>query len=215
MSPVVEFAEECMRKLAPELLACYVSELLLDTPRPFEDSIVDMRGMGGRRGSGANFGGGGGGGGGGRQEAAEWGSRRGGPPGGNYNQDPRGPRGGMAGPQGGMGRDGRRGGQDGGDNWKSRGPPPPPSPAGRSSTLHRTDNRYVAGATTSADPDEEKKQRQFKAILNKLTIDNFEKLSMQVGGVLRRGCGSSVCVEQHHAWRCWVEQRQLGTTRSK
>jgi translation initiation factor 4G len=78
------------------------------------------------------------------------------------------------------------------DNWKSRGQPPPPLPAardsarngsGRSSSdanLHKTGNRYTLGQTQNSDPDEEKKQRSFKGILNKLTIDNFEKLSRQV-----------------------------------
>ena len=77
------------------------------------------------------------------------------------------------------------GSRGGGQDWASRRQPPPPSPANRGgrgggvSTLHRTGNRYVAGQTQSSDPDEEKKQRTFKGILNKLTIDNFEKLSAQ------------------------------------
>jgi translation initiation factor 4G len=61
-----------------------------------------------------------------------------------------------------------------------------------STSLHRTGNRYVAGVTQSADPDEEKKQRTFKGILNKLTIDNFEKLSKQVGA---------------NCWGCFVVTR--------
>lgn len=183
--------EMCTRKMDPDALqGNYVSELLLDTPRPFEDFLLDSKGMGGRRGSGANFGSRPG-------QEPEWGGRRGAPPSGAYNQDPRGGMGGRGmGPPGSMGppgRDGRRGGQEGGDNWKSRGPPPPPSPGGRDRDgrmmggarggmmqLHRTDNRFVVGQSVSADPDEEKKQRSFKGILNKLTIDNFEKLSSQI-----------------------------------
>ena len=96
----------------------------------------------------------------------------------------------MMGPPGTPG--GRRGGgMDTPGEWGSRRQPPPPmggrggqgGPRGGSSstTLHRTGNRYVAGQSQSEDPDEEKKQRTFKGILNKLTIDNFEKLSAQVG----------------------------------
>ena len=46
-------------------------------------------------------------------------------------------------------------------------------PAGELPKLHKTDNKYVIG---TVDDEEEKRQRSFKAILNKLTPDNFEKL---------------------------------------
>jgi translation initiation factor 4G len=37
-----------------------------------------------------------------------------------------------------------------------------------------------AGMTVTDDPEEEAKQRTFKGILNKLTPDNFERLSQQL-----------------------------------
>jgi hypothetical protein len=37
-----------------------------------------------------------------------------------------------------------------------------------------------AGMTVTDDPEEENKQRTFKGILNKLTPDNFERLSQQL-----------------------------------
>jgi len=46
-------------------------------------------------------------------------------------------------------------------------------PAGELPKLHKTDNKYVIGVV---DDEEEKRQRAFKAILNKLTPDNFQKL---------------------------------------
>ena len=46
-------------------------------------------------------------------------------------------------------------------------------PAGELPKLHKTDNKYVIG---TVDDEEQKRQRSFKAILNKLTPDNFEKL---------------------------------------
>jgi hypothetical protein len=42
--------------------------------------------------------------------------------------------------------------------------------------------RWQAGQICSEDAEEELKQKQFKGILNKLTPDNFEKLTDQVGG---------------------------------
>ncbi len=44
-------------------------------------------------------------------------------------------------------------------------------------------NRYKAGETRSEDPEEERKQKEFKGILNKLTPDNFEKLLQKVGSM--------------------------------
>ncbi len=128
-----------------------------------------------------------------QQESGEWGSRRGGAAGSGYNPDPRGPMSnqrGSGGPAGGpVGRDGRRGGPMDVvmDNWKSRGPPPPPASAGRLGSsnsrgmrneFHTSENRFVVGQQNREE--EEKKQRSFKGILNKLTIDNFEKLSSQI-----------------------------------
>jgi translation initiation factor 4G len=46
--------------------------------------------------------------------------------------------------------------------------------------LHKTDSAFKAGAVRTDDPEEEGKQKAFKGILNKLTPDNFEKLSNNV-----------------------------------
>eukprot|EP00955_Chlamydomonas_euryale_P024196 255025-Chlamydomonas_euryale.AAC.1 len=92
-------------------------------------------------------------------------------------------------------RDGRRGGRDAGPmDWKSRNPPPPMSGRSMGSrggmsggmgggmlpSLHRSEHRFVVGQQVSDDPEEAAKQKQFKGILNKLTIDNFEKLSVRI-----------------------------------
>ncbi|GIL68831.1 hypothetical protein Vafri_22062 [Volvox africanus] len=98
----------------------------------------------------------------------------------------------------------RRGSANMDDGWQRRGPPPPPSPGGDmrggsnrgmsrqgSGTagygvgagpvnLHKTENRWQAGISTAEDPEEEKKQKTFKGILNKLTPDNYDKLKQQI-----------------------------------
>ncbi|GIL90582.1 hypothetical protein Vretifemale_18213 [Volvox reticuliferus] len=97
----------------------------------------------------------------------------------------------------------RRGSANIDDGWQRR-PPPPPSPGGDmrgggsrgmsrqgSGTaaygvgagpvnLHKTENRWQAGISTAEDPEEEKKQKTFKGILNKLTPDNYDKLKQQI-----------------------------------
>jgi translation initiation factor 4G len=97
------------------------------------------------------------------------------------------------GPAGNMGRRGSQNldegsmGGGGGGNWKSRGVPP--SPGGRGGggggsrggvSLHRTTNRWQGGKVLTDDPEEEKRQKTFKGLLNKLTVDTFEKLSKMV-----------------------------------
>lgn len=52
---------------------------------------------------------------------------------------------------------------------------------GATAILHKTDNKWQAGKAITDDPEEEKKQKAMKGMLNKLTIENFEKLSQQVG----------------------------------
>ncbi|EFJ49949.1 hypothetical protein VOLCADRAFT_80411, partial [Volvox carteri f. nagariensis] len=109
---------------------------------------------------------------------------------------------GRGGPGGSMDR---RGSANMDDGWQRRGPPPPPSPGGDmrgggsrgmsrqgSGTpggygigggpvnLHKTGNRWQAGISTAEDPEEEKKQKTFKGILNKLTPDNYDKLKQQI-----------------------------------
>jgi len=105
---------------------------------------------GGRRGGGSRGGGGGGGGGyDGKKGDDKWAHR-------NL----------PAGEGGRGGRDGRRGGV-GYNQSQYR------IPAGELPKLHKTDNKYVIG---EVDDEEQKRQRSFKGILNKLTPDNFEKL---------------------------------------
>ncbi|CAI7786158.1 unnamed protein product, partial [Closterium sp. NIES-54] len=83
---------------------------------------------------------------------------------------------GMGGP-GGMPMGGPRGGVDA-DRWQRNpmqnraAPVGPPLPA-----IHKTENRYKAGMVSD---EEEKKQRQIKGILNKLTPQNFDKLFNQL-----------------------------------
>ncbi|XP_038971432.1 eukaryotic translation initiation factor 4G-like [Phoenix dactylifera] len=52
-----------------------------------------------------------------------------------------------------------------------------PSPQTPAPVMHKTQNRYLVGKVTD---EEETKQRRLKAILNKLTPQNFEKLFQQV-----------------------------------
>ncbi len=116
---------------------------------------------------------------------------------------------------GGMGRDGprgqmdRRGSQQLDDKWERRGPPP--SPGGRgpgsradsmsmsraNSMLHRTENRFVAGQSTADDPEEEKRQKQILGILNKITPDNFERLTNKVCAWTPRSAQSSWPASSH------------------
>eukprot|EP00210_Caulerpa_lentillifera_P005026 g4800.t1 len=42
--------------------------------------------------------------------------------------------------------------------------------------LHRTENKYIVGGYQTDDREEEKRQKTFKGLLNKLTPDNFEKM---------------------------------------
>lgn len=39
------------------------------------------------------------------------------------------------------------------------------------------------GATSSDDPDEEKRQKEFKSLLNKLTLDNYETIKDKIVSV--------------------------------
>ncbi|KAK9839712.1 hypothetical protein WJX81_007820 [Elliptochloris bilobata] len=113
-----------------------------------------------------------------------------GPPGGLGGRGP--PPGVMAG-RGGMGA--QRSGIEG-DKWQ-RGlqpPPPPPgmqggAPGGRgmpgggyapTAKLHKTASRYVRGNTVSDDPEEEKKQKEIKGLLNKITPEKYETIRDKV-----------------------------------
>jgi translation initiation factor 4G len=83
---------------------------------------------------------------------------------------------------------GRRGGPPPGgidaDRWARGGPLPPARGGGGSRrdlpALHKSDSAFKVGQTQSDDPEEEAKQKAFKGILNKLTPDNFERLTGQL-----------------------------------
>ncbi|PNH07086.1 Eukaryotic translation initiation factor 4G, partial [Tetrabaena socialis] len=88
------------------------------------------------------------------------------------------------------------------DGWQRRGPPPPPSPggdmrnrgaSGRQGSvmpggygggggvqLHKSESRWQVGVSVAEDPEEDKKQKTFKGILNKLTPDSYDKLKQQI-----------------------------------
>ncbi|CAL8464440.1 g3975 [Coccomyxa elongata] len=99
---------------------------------------------------------------------------------------------GMMGPPGPpMGGRGGRGmaGIDGA-KWQRGLQPPPPPPGmqgggfggpprgygGPAAQLHKTENRYKLGLLVSEDPEEEKRQKEFKSFLNKITPDNYETI---------------------------------------
>lgn len=46
--------------------------------------------------------------------------------------------------------------------------------------LHHTENRYVVGEMQTDDPEEEKRQKTFKGLLNKLTPSNFARMYEKV-----------------------------------
>ena len=52
--------------------------------------------------------------------------------------------------------------------------------------LHHADNRYVVGETQTDDPEEEKRQKIFKGLLNKLTPSNFARMYEKVCAIRRR-----------------------------
>lgn len=79
---------------------------------------------------------------------------------------------------------------DGADAWaKQKQPPPPPgqrqpvssggrqSQANAASQLHKTENRYTL---QNVQDDEEAKQRRFKASLNKITPENYDRLFAKI-----------------------------------
>jgi len=69
------------------------------------------------------------------------------------------------------------------DRW-ARGGPLPPARSGPPRrdlpALHKSESAFKVGLVLSDDPEEEAKQKAFKGILNKLTPDNFERLTQQL-----------------------------------
>ena len=46
--------------------------------------------------------------------------------------------------------------------------------------LHHSDNKYIVGEMQTDDPEEEKRQKTFKGLLNKLTPSNFARMYEKV-----------------------------------
>jgi translation initiation factor 4G len=99
--------------------------------------------------------------------------------GGNHGvlRNPRGQPGGLLGPMHSVGPQVSRSGSDA-DRWQQKGLMP--SPVTPMQAMHKAERKYVVGKVSD---EEEAKQRQLKAILNKLTPQNFEKLFEQVKAV--------------------------------
>ena len=79
-------------------------------------------------------------------------------------------------------RQNSRGGPDG-DSWDRRRAPPGALRLQSSRdlpALHKSATAYKVGQTTSADPEEELSQKALKALLNKITPDNFLKITEQI-----------------------------------
>lgn len=99
-------------------------------------------------------------------------------PGGSHGvlRNPRGQPGGglLLGPMHSVGPQVPRSGSDA-DRWQQKGLMP--SPVTPMQAMHKAERKYVVGKVSD---EEEAKQRQLKAILNKLTPQNFEKLFEQV-----------------------------------
>lgn len=70
-----------------------------------------------------------------------------------------------------------------GDQWKRATPlpPPPGMPSGGFKfVLHKTADRFVAGKVDAEDPEEAKKQKEIKGLLNKITPEKYETIKMQI-----------------------------------
>lgn len=112
-----------------------------------------------------------------RSAASEdyWGSKRAPPPGAQSQGMMRDVRPARSGPP-------PRSGMEG-DQWKRATPlpPPPGMPSGpKATTLHRTADRFVAGKVQGDDPEEAKKQKEIKGLLNKITPEKYETIKEQI-----------------------------------
>lgn len=61
-----------------------------------------------------------------------------------------------------------------------RAPPGMRGPAGSLPALHKTGSAYRVGRVQSDDPEEERAQKALKSMLNKITPQNFEKITAQI-----------------------------------
>jgi len=68
-----------------------------------------------------------------------------------------------------------------GNQYGGRGPPPGMRmPSGPLPALHKTGSAYKIGNVVTDDPEEEKAQKALKSTLNKITPQNFEKITDQI-----------------------------------
>jgi len=68
-----------------------------------------------------------------------------------------------------------------GNQYGGRGPPPGMRmPSGPLPALHKTGSAYKIGNVVTDDPEEEKAQKALKSTLNKITPQNFEKITAQI-----------------------------------
>jgi translation initiation factor 4G len=69
-----------------------------------------------------------------------------------------------------------------GAGFDRRGPPPGMrgGPSGPGPALHKTDSAYKVGRVQTENPDEERAQKALKSMLNKITPQNFEKITAQI-----------------------------------
>jgi translation initiation factor 4G len=56
-------------------------------------------------------------------------------------------------------------------------------PSGPLPALHKTGSAYKMGGTVTDDPEEEKAQKSLKSMLNKITPQNFEKITEQARSI--------------------------------
>ncbi len=61
-----------------------------------------------------------------------------------------------------------------------RGPPPGMRVPGPLPALHKSDAAYKVGRTKGVDPEEEAAQKALKSMLNKITPENFSKITDQI-----------------------------------
>lgn len=65
--------------------------------------------------------------------------------------------------------------------YGARGPPPGMRmPSGPLPALHKSESAYKMGKTVTEDPEEEKAQKALKSMLNKITPQNFPKITAQI-----------------------------------
>ena len=70
--------------------------------------------------------------------------------------------------------------------------------------LHHSDNRYVVGENLTDDPEEEKRQKIFKGLLNKLTPSNFARMYEKVCAMQMKICDVTAVVFSLKKWRLWI-----------